>query len=250
MFSALTNENPAATKILRAGETLRRALKPCVFSAPVQHVYQPLDYAWEAYANYVQRLAPRQARAVFMGMNPGPWGMAQTGVPFGEIQAVRDWLGIRGDIRSPAALHPKKPVLGWACRRREVSGQRLWGFIARRYGQPERWAARYYLTNYCPLLFLDAGGANLTPDKLPATEREPLLEACDAHLRDVLRALRPAYVVGIGKWAEKQAQRVVEGLDWPLEVLPLLHPSPANPKANAGWDAEAARLMDRLDALP
>ena len=33
-------------------------------------------------------------RVVFLGMNPGPFGMAQVGVPFGEVAAVRDWLRI------------------------------------------------------------------------------------------------------------------------------------------------------------
>jgi len=42
-------------------------------------------------------------------MNPGPWGMAQTGVPFGEINAVKDWLGINAEVDKPQKQHPKRP---------------------------------------------------------------------------------------------------------------------------------------------
>ena len=38
--------------------------------------------------------APGRKEAVFLGMNPGLWGMAQTGVPFGTVSLVRDWMGI------------------------------------------------------------------------------------------------------------------------------------------------------------
>ena len=31
-------------------------------------------------------------------MNPGPFGMVQTGVPFGEVEAVRSWLQRAGEV--------------------------------------------------------------------------------------------------------------------------------------------------------
>ena len=58
-------------------------------------------------------------------MNPGPWGMVQTGVPFGEVSLVREWLGIDATIRRPKVLHPDRPVEGFLCQRREVSGSRF-----------------------------------------------------------------------------------------------------------------------------
>jgi single-strand selective monofunctional uracil DNA glycosylase len=173
-----------------------------------------------------------------MGMNPGPWGMAQTGVPFGEIAAVRDWMGIRGTVGQPPAVHPKRPVEGFACARSEVSGRRLWGLMMERFGDPDSFFAEHFVANYCPLVFMAESGRNVTPDKLPAGEREPLFALCDSFLRITVDALDPAFVVGVGKFAETRI-RIALGDSARATVCTILHPSPASPAANRGW-AEAA----------
>ncbi len=63
-------------------------------------------------------------------MNPGPWGMVQSGVPFGEVAAVRDWMKIKSSAKQPKSVHPKRPIEGLSCKRSEVSGRRLWGLFA------------------------------------------------------------------------------------------------------------------------
>ncbi|MCC6475204.1 MAG: single-stranded DNA-binding protein [Burkholderiales bacterium] len=173
-------------------------------------------------------------------MNPGPWGMAQTGVPFGEVSLVRDWVGICEPVQKPRAEHPARPIEGFACRRSEVSGARLWGLFRDRFGTPDGFFAGHFVANYCPLVFMEGSGKNLTPDKLRASEAGPLEEACDRHLAEVVRALRAAWVVGVGAFAEARALGVrdAEGLD--IQVGRIPHPSPANPAANRGW----ARLAD------
>ena len=45
---------------------------------------------------------------IFLGMHPGPWGMAQIGVPFGEIPAVRDWMGISTTVDKPPVEHRRR----------------------------------------------------------------------------------------------------------------------------------------------
>ena len=45
-------------------------------------------------------------------MNPGPWGMAQTGVPFGEIGLVRELAGDRRRGRQAAGGAPETPDRG------------------------------------------------------------------------------------------------------------------------------------------
>ena len=51
---------------------------------------------------------PRRKKLIFVGMNPGPFGMVQCGVPFGEIAAVRDWMGHRGgQVDKPARENPQ-----------------------------------------------------------------------------------------------------------------------------------------------
>ncbi len=87
---------------------LINGLRPLKFGPPVSHVYNPLEYARETYRQYFAKYAFSPKEAVFIGMNPGPWGMAQTGIPFGEINAVRDWMKINApdrcwDLHAPEA---------------------------------------------------------------------------------------------------------------------------------------------------
>ena len=148
-------------------------------------------------------------RVIFLGMNPGPFGMAQTGIPFGDVAAVRDWLGIEEPVGRPAIEHPKRPVRGFDCPRSEVSGSRLWGAIAEHYGRPEKFFEGRFITNYCPLVFIESSGRNRTPDKLPASEREPLFSCCDAHLQRLVEIFKPEWVIGIGAFAEQRAREAL-----------------------------------------
>jgi single-strand selective monofunctional uracil DNA glycosylase len=214
------------------------------FQAPVSFVYNPLVYAWNGHEMYLRKFGAAPKEVVFLGMNPGPFGMAQTGVPFGEISAVRDWMQIRAAVGRPAREHPKRPVLGFDCKRSEVSGKRLWGSFARRFGTAEKFFARHLVVNYCPLAFLTASGSNLTPDKLRPAEREALHQICDAHLRRVLEILRPKWIVGVGDFAARRAEIAAAGL--PLQIGRILHPSPASPAANRGWEAKATTQLEAL----
>lgn len=219
--------------LLEAAENLRARVDTLSFSSPVEWVYNPLDYAWGTYKTYVEKYGERTKKAVFLGMNPGPWGMAQTGVPFGEIGHVRDWMKIEGPVKKPKREHPKRPVLGFDCPRSEVSGRRLWGFIAREFGTPETFFSHYFVANYCPLVFMGETGKNITPNKLPKEERQVLTEICDTHLQEVIQILEPDICIGIGGYAENRFADVLKGR---IPVGRILHPSPASPKANQGWD--------------
>jgi len=238
---------PGDPPLLAVADALARALEPLRFGAPVTHVYNPLRYARAPHREYLRRYGAGPKEVVLLGMNPGPFGMAQTGVPFGAVSAVRDFLGIESPVRRPPAEHPKRPVEGFACPRTEISGQRLWGFVRERFGTPEKFFARFFVANYCPLLFLEASGRNRTPDQLPAAERAPLLAACDASLRRALEILRPRLVVGIGRFAETRAREVLAGQ--PIAVGGIPHPSPASPAANRGWSTAAAHALTTLGAI-
>ena len=151
-----------------------RSLGALGFGAPVACTYNPLDYAWDVHRKWLERYGKGTKEVLFVGMNPGPFGMVQTGVPFGEVAAVRGWLDLGGRIRSPEHVHPKRPVEGFACTRSEVSGRRLWGWVRDRFGSAEAFSRRFFVANYCPLVFMEASGRNRTPDALPAREREAL----------------------------------------------------------------------------
>ena len=232
-------------RLIAAARRLSAQVDRLKFQPPVTHVYNPLTYAWKAHEAYLRRFGNGRKRVVFLGMNPGPFGMAQTGVPFGEIAAVRDWLGIRARIEKPRSEHPKRPVLGFDCPRSEVSGRRLWKLFAERFGSPERFFAGHFVANYCPLAFCEAGGRNQTPDKLSRAERDRLFAICDSHLRRVLEILQPEWLVGIGGFAAERGRLVCE--DTKIRVGQILHPSPASPKANRhDWTKTAARELVQL----
>jgi single-strand selective monofunctional uracil DNA glycosylase len=231
-------------ELIRTARELAVQTDALQFAAPVEFVYNPLVYAWQGHEEYLRRFGASRKEVVFLGMNPGPFGMAQTGVPFGEIAAVRDWMGIAANIGRPGREHPRRPVEGFACARSEISGRRLWGLFARRFGAAGNFFARHFVVNYCPLAFLEASGRNHTPDKLPAAEKEKLERACDAHLRRVLELLEPQWVVGVGAFAARRAEEVAEG--WPIKIGQILHPSPASPAANRDWEEKAAAQMRAL----
>ncbi len=218
-------------------------IAPLHFGPPVTHVYNPLVYARASHALYLQRFGCGRREVVLVGMNPGPWGMVQTGVPFGDVGMVRDWLGIEAPVGKPSHEHSKRPVLGFGCRRREVSGTRIWGWARDRFSTPEDFFSRFFVVNYCPLAFFEVTGRNRTPGRLPAAEVKPLLAACDLALRRTIECLRPRFVIGVGAFAEVRAREALSGLE--VIVARILHPSPANPAANRGW---ARRITEQLTA--
>ena len=227
--------------LLDASKQLRETVNRLHFEAPTAQVYNPLDYAWEPYVDYVSKYACEGIDAMFMGMNPGPWGMAQVGIPFGEIESVRGWLRVEGNIGKPPTEHPKRPIEGFDCQRSEVSGKRLWGLFKERFGSAEQFFSHHFVMNYCPLVFMESTGRNRTPDKLSAPERELLYAACDAHLKATADLLKPKWIVGVGKFAATRASEVFPGKDYRIDWI--LHPSPASPAANRDWAGYATKKL-------
>ena len=213
---------------------LAREVDELRFAPPVACVYNPLRYARAPHERYLERWATPPKQVVLVGMNPGPFGMMQTGVPFGEIAHVRDWLGIEGVVSRPEREHPKRPIVGFGCARSEVSGARLWGWARARFGTPERFFARFFVWNWCPLGFLGESGANLTPDKLPAAERAARELVCDRARREAIAALGAPIAIGVGGVAETALRRAL-GASPSVRIGRALHPSPASPLANRGW---------------
>ena len=220
--------------LFKITDDLIKALEPLKFSQPVTHIYNPLKYARSAYDAYLKAYGGRPKEVLLLGMNPGPWGMVQTGVPFGEVTTVRDWMKIKSNQGTPEKTHPKRPVEGFHCKRSEVSGKRLWGWAQNTFGTPERFFNRFFVANYCPLMFLEETGRNRTPNQIPISERKPLLSPCDQALRETVHYLQPRHVVGIGAFAADRAKAALSDLD--VIVGRITHPSPANPKANKGWE--------------
>lgn len=234
-----------ADNLITAATELRDALRPLKFAEPVTHVYCPLEYAWAPHEMYLRRFGASKKKIILLGMNPGPFGMAQTGVPFGEISAVRDWMGIRAPVGHPDKEHPKRPIAGFDCPQSEVSGRRLWGLFAKRFPDADQFFRDHFVANYCPLVFMEASGKNFTPDKLPPREMQCVNAACDAHLRRVIETLEPEWLIGVGSYAEERLRACAE-MKPLIKIGRILHPSPASPLANRDWAGEATRQLVKL----
>ncbi len=232
------------SRLTQAARELSAQVDRLRFAAPVTHVYNPLAYAWAAHERYLREYGSGPKRVIFLGMNPGPFGMAQTGVPFGEVVAVRDWLKIHTPIEKPVPEHPKRPVLGFECPRSEVSGRRLWQLFADRFKMPEKFFSHHFVVNYCPLVFCEESGRNFTPDKLSVSEQSRLFAACDAHLQSVIEILQAEWLIGVGGFAFERGQVVAEKTG--VKLGKILHPSPASPAANRGWPEAATRQLIEL----
>jgi single-strand selective monofunctional uracil DNA glycosylase len=228
-------------ELVETARRLRIDVARLKFAPPVDYVYNPLEYAWKPHRIYLERYAAGKAQVMLLGMNPGPFGMAQTGVPFGDVAMVRDWLGIDAAVGRPAREHPKRPVAGFQCARGEVSGQRLWGWAREAFGTPQRFFARFFVVNYCPLVFMETSGRNHTPDRLPRAESTALFDACNEALRRTVDRMRPEYVVGVGRFAADRAAAALKDMRVKLGVVP--HPSPASPAANRGWAPQMTRAL-------
>ena len=233
-------QDNGAEPLIAAARALSCAVGRLSFAPPVSHLYNPLEYAWAPHEIYLRRFGATPKKIIFIGMNPGPFGMVQCGIPFGEIAAARDWMGIEAPVDQPVVENPKRPIEGFACARSEVSGRRLWGLFQQRFGTAEAFFAEHFVANYCPLAFFDHG-RNLTPDKLPSAETTPLYAACDTHLRTIVAILKPDWVIGIGGFAEARAIEALKDSD--MRIGKVLHPSPASPAANRGWAEAATRQM-------
>ena len=234
-----------ADKIVDVTLKLSDDLNNLKFVDSITHVYNPLSYAWEAHELYIRKRCNSLKQVLFLGMNPGPFGMAQTGVPFGEVEMVKNWVGVNSIIKKPKNEHPNRLIEGFNCKRSEVSGRRLWQMFQKRYKSAESFFSKSYVLNYCPLLFMEKSGKNFTPEKLPLRNNAELYRSCDEHLARVVKILNVKWVICIGNFAKKRADVALRDFD-KLKTGYILHPSPANPKANSGWAQLATEQLKQI----
>ena len=149
-------------------------------------VYNPLNYAWNVHEEFIRRTGGSGAKCILLGMNPGPHGMGQMGIPFAATSVVRDLIGITGiSVAKPEVVHPRRPVNGLEHPKEEVSGTRLWGMLEHRYGSIDKISKEVYVVNHCPLMILNGDrGTNVTPNNISGKSVEELMDICDQHLRE------------------------------------------------------------------
>lgn len=173
-------------------------------SKDIAAVYNPIEYAADMHCDYMRKYLDGPKSVLFVGMNPGPYGMVQTGVnvihtrsienfisrqmgrmafprfeenplklllfaqvPFGCIPVVRDWLKISGTVNKPEEEVAARPVLGFDCNKSEQSGQRFWSLIQDVCANtPANFFSNCFVYNYCPLAFFQSSGRNITPAEI------------------------------------------------------------------------------------
>lgn len=165
-----------ADKLLNIHINLNNQLRTLNFiNEDIRYSYNPLEYAFELYVDYVRKFCNTTKKILFVGMNPGPFGMCQTGVPFGDPHWVKDWLRIEGDVSVPPVECPERKIYGLASKRKEISGDRFWSFFSGLCGEPEKFFENSFVINFCPLMFMQEGGKNITPTEIRDAEVNTLL---------------------------------------------------------------------------
>ena len=212
----------------------------------VKFILNPLDYAREPHIKFLSKYLTGPKSVLFVGLNPGPWGMCQTGLPFGEVNKCRDFLGITGAVWQPEHTPPKLKILGFDSTRREVSGDRFWSFVARVWTTAESFFSDCFIVNYCPLAFTTETGKNVTPAQFSSEDRKAVFRVCDEALYNMIRVLRATHIVAIGKVVLARVQQLQADRQLELRLHPVMHPSPANPAANKDWLGLATRSLAPL----
>ena len=243
-----TAHEDIAEQLLSLEKKLVNEVGKISFNLPVAYVYSPLEYAFNIHTLYVKKYCNTPKKILFLGMNPGPWGMSQTGVPFGEINMVKNWLKISGPVGKPAREQENRKVTGFECKRSEVSGKRLWGLFKELCGTPEKFFKHAYVHNYCPIALMDKKGCNITPAEMKGKEQLTLHSDCDKTLADIIKLLKAEIVIGIGGYAEKRAQLVVKSHNLHVQILCLPHPSPRAAN-NKNWNEKATKKLTEFGLL-
>ena len=70
-----TIENDLCRRLLEIDYSLSR----------VDFIYNPIDYASDPHTCFLSKYCSGPKKVLFLGMNPGPFGMAQNGVCCGHV---------------------------------------------------------------------------------------------------------------------------------------------------------------------
>ena len=70
-----------AEQLMAIEEKLADDLMKLTYEFPVEYVYNPIKHAKDLHYNFLKRYYTEGPKPIlFLGMNPGPWGMVQTGI--------------------------------------------------------------------------------------------------------------------------------------------------------------------------
>lgn len=84
-FAQTSQKSQSETEVLienylRLENELVSQLKNLNYGPDVEFIYNPLQYASELHKAFLNKFLDSNKKVLFLGINPGPWGMCQTGV--------------------------------------------------------------------------------------------------------------------------------------------------------------------------
>ena len=103
---------PISKRLLEVEDRLTNDLDKLQFKKPVELVYNPLKYAKEPHSLFVRMYCNGTKPVLMLGLNPGPWGMAQTGVIYLFLFDSRRGVLMGGGDREVS--YPQAKVLNFA----------------------------------------------------------------------------------------------------------------------------------------
>uniref|UniRef100_A0A182VYR0 Uracil-DNA glycosylase-like domain-containing protein n=1 Tax=Anopheles minimus TaxID=112268 RepID=A0A182VYR0_9DIPT len=242
---------PYWQQVYRIERELSAALRKVILPSEVAACYDPIEYASEIHCAYLQRFLDGPKHVLFIGMNPGPWGMCQTGVPFGYVPAVRDWMGLRGAVAKPTPELAARPVEGLACTREEQSGKRWWGLYEELCGTSDRFFHSCFVYNLCPLAFFHQSGRNITPSELKGKAKGEIQAISEQYLETALTLLKPKIVISVGRYTEDRIKTLTKRnkIDPTIVTYCMPHPSPRSLN-NTNWPEKAKLWLTEHGILP
>ena len=79
-FNIEDDMSPIGAQYLQIEQRLCQKLLPIKYGYPVTVIYSPLTYAFQTHRDFVVKYCTSERTLMFLGMNPGPYGMSQNGV--------------------------------------------------------------------------------------------------------------------------------------------------------------------------
>eukprot|EP01023_Acetabularia_acetabulum_P031317 TRINITY_DN29446_c0_g1_i1.p1 TRINITY_DN29446_c0_g1~~TRINITY_DN29446_c0_g1_i1.p1 ORF type:complete len:252 (+),score=22.23 TRINITY_DN29446_c0_g1_i1:130-885(+) len=219
--------------------------KVVVQDEKINTIYNPLEYAWEPYENYLRKYCGDYKKTIFVGMNPGYFGMVQTGIPFGDLNMVCNFLHLQ-KFQVPVKQHNIRKIVGYEIKRSEVSGQRFWGLIQTKFGHPDKFFNEdsNFVVNLCPLAFLSETGKNVTPEEISIQEKDKIIVVCMAYFKQIVKFLQIQNIVCIGNFVCKEVKKSLTQ-DGYYNIVYMQHPSPRVQPQELQWrDVVTKQLED------
>ncbi|KAH8271369.1 hypothetical protein KR018_007666 [Drosophila ironensis] len=247
-FTSGLFSQPTWLRFSQIEEDLNKALEELEPASNIACIYNPLVYASRLHGDYLRRYLSGPKKLVLVGMNPGPNGMGQTGIPFGNVRTVKVMMQLSGTVDKPAVEHPKRPVVGLDCHIEEPSGVRLWELFLRLSGNMDTFSQQCFVHNFCPLAFFDEAGRNLTPSELKGTYKTRIRDLCLEALEQQLALLKPTIVVAVGEYVHSVLKRSDYCKSDSISVLRLAHPSPRSVN-NTNWPEKAEAFLVEHDLV-